>query len=143
MSRTILSLLLPAFFILQPAFNARAAGAQTAINNSRAAAFRQQLQGVEPGTQIKVKLLGHNDFRGQLVSVGVEDFTMRTGEGTDTSLLSLRFEDIKSLKVLGASGATTAGRPRSKMSRRGKIMLVVGFAALIFGIVTYATTKGP
>ena len=147
LSRALLSTLLAAFFLLQPAFCSRAAGAQAASDNSQTAEFRQQLQGAQPGAQVEVKLLDNNVFRGRLVSVGNNDFTLRTGEGMDTVSHRVRYEDIKSLKVEGAgriaAPATAAGRPRSGMSRRGKIMIVVGVAALVFGVVTYATTKGP
>jgi hypothetical protein len=144
MTRAMVSMLLTWFFMLQPAFAARAAGAQSASDNAQAAAFRRQLQGAEPGAQVEVKLLDKNVFRGRLVSVGDEDFTMRSVEGIDIVSHRVRFEDIKSLKVEGANtAAAPASAPRSGISKRGKIMLVVGFAALIFGVVTYATTKGP
>ena len=146
--RALLSTLLAAFFLLQPAFCSRAAGAQAANDNSQTAEFRQQLQGAQPGAQVEVKLLDNNVFRGRLVSVGENDFTLRTGEGMDTVSHRVRYEDIKSLKVEGAGriaapATARASTPHPGMSRRGKIMIVVGVAALVFGVVTYATTKGP
>jgi hypothetical protein len=144
MTRTMVSMLLVGFFMMQPAFAARAAGAKAASDNAQVAAFRRRLQGAEPGAQVEVKLLDKNVFRGRLVSVGDEDFILRSGDGMETVSHRVRFEDIKNLKVEGSSPAATAvRRPRKGISRRGKIMLVVGIAALVFGVVTYATTKGP
>ncbi len=143
--RARLSILLAALLILQPAWMARAAGAQSSnsSDDSRATAIRQQVEAAGTGSQIEVKLLDNNKIRGRLISVGAEDFRVQTGEGETSVVHAVRFEDVESVKVFGQQSAAVASPNRSKISKRGKIMLVVGLSALIFGVVTFATTKGP
>ncbi len=141
--REKLSMLLAALLVLQPAWMARAQSAQTAEENSRTAAIRQQLEAAGAGAQVEVKL-HKRTLRGELISVGAEDFGLRVGEGESSGVFTIPYQDVKSIKFFQQKpAASNAVQSRSKISRRGKIMLAVGMAALVFGVVTYATTKGP
>jgi hypothetical protein len=139
------SILLAALLMLQPALMARAEGGQSSdsVDNSQTAAIRQQVETAGVGSQVEVKLLDNNKIRGQLISIGTEDFRVKTGEDPNSVVHAVRFKDVKSIKFLQQPAAASANPNRSKITRRGKIMLVVGLSALIFGVVTYATTKGP
>jgi hypothetical protein len=143
MMRETLSILLASFFVLQPALYARAAGGQSANDGSRTAAIRQTVEAAGVGAQIEVTLRDKNALRGRLISASSDDFIVQTGEDRTAVVHKVRFEDVESVNVENPATASAAHKPRSKISKRGKIMLVVGFAALIFGVVTYATTKGP
>ncbi len=143
MMRGMLSMLLASFLLLQPALNSRAAGAQAANESSRTAAIRQKVKAAGAGSQIEVTLLDKNKLQGRLISVGTDDFIVQSGEGPDSVTHLVRFEDVRSVKVFQQQAASTASQNKSKISRRGKMMLIVGVAALVFGIITFATTKGP
>ena len=124
MIRAMVSALLAAFLVLQPVFNSRAAAAQAAGDTARTAAFRQQLQAAQPGAQVEVKLLDNNIFKGRLVSAGDDDFTVRTGDGMDTVSHRVRYEDVKSLKVEGASAAAAASNAGGVQEYRTGIRVV-------------------
>jgi hypothetical protein len=143
MIRETLSMLLAGFFLLQPAVYARAAGAQAANDNPQAAAIRQKVEAAGIGSQVEVRLLDKNKILGRLMSVGSDDFVVKTGEDQTAVVHTIRFGDVESVKTATAVAISNAGSRGSRMSRRGKIMLVVGIAALVFGVITYATTKGP
>ncbi len=143
MMRGIVSILLASFLLFQPALNARAEGAQAANESSRTAAIRQKVEAAGLGSQIEVTLLDKNKLQGRLISVGTDDFIVQSGEGPDSVTHLVRFEDVRSVKVFQQQAASTASQNKSKISRRGKMMLIVGVAALVFGIITFATTKGP
>jgi hypothetical protein len=143
--REILSILLAAFMLLQPAMNARAAGQQAAsqAEGSRAAEIEQQVRAAQSGSILEVGLLNGQSLRGRLKSVGAEDFVLEPIDNQFSGDRVIRFDEAQSLVVEKPPATSPANRQRSKISKRGKIILVVGIAALLFGIVTFATTKGP
>lgn len=149
MIRSILSILLAAFFLLQPAISARAAAAQSAQEEARAAAIRKQVEAAGVGAKVEIRLLDNNRIQGLLTSVGSKDFTVLAGSAQAPVMQTIRFQDVKSFKATGAPPASTptpapvarAPRPRSPIATRAFLMLAIGISALVIGIATYIHTK--
>jgi hypothetical protein len=144
MIRGTLAMTLAAFSLLQPAMNAIAEGAQAAASaDNSQVKVRQQMESAGVGSQVEVTLHDRNKLSGRLISVNADDFNVQTGEGQDAVSHLVRFEDVRSVKVFQQQAATSTPQSRSKLSKRGKMMLIVGAVVLVFGVVTFATTKGP
>jgi hypothetical protein len=144
--RAIVSILLTAFFMLQPAMDSRAREAQSQAareESSHAAEIEQAVRAAASDSILEVTLLDGQKLHGRLKSVGEEDFVLEPIDNQFSGDRAVRFDAVKSLEIQKPMPASAANKQRSKLSKRGKIMLFVGVAALIFGVVTYATTKGP
>lgn len=133
MIRQILSTLLSSLLILgllPGKAEARAPGAQGSKAEIHTAQIKEQIAGIPLQTYVRVRLQNGEDLRGRLSNRSENEFELQSAD-----TLTIKYSDVKSVKVLQALGSST----NSWATRR----LLVGVAVVgaILGIAFWAASQ--
>jgi len=110
MGRGVLSVLLAAILWVHCGLSAKAevvgAGATSQASTSHKPTLKEQVIQIPAGSQVEVRLLNQERFRGRLGDVSDEGFTVQIAKGNQIETRKLAFGDVKSMKQIGGKTHT-------------------------------------
>lgn len=132
MSRDVVSVLLAAILWFLSGLSAKAEtvgmAAASQANASPQPTLKEQVIQMPAGSQVEVRLLSKERFRGRLGEISDEGFTVQIAQENRLESRKVAFGDVKSVKVIGNRG-----------TRRG---ILIGVGATVGILLVLALTIG-